>query len=80
VNQPKTVCKVRGITLNNSASHLVNFDVIKDMILNQELSHTVTVHTEHTIKRKRKLGRILSLVTETRDKKYSVIIQETVAR
>jgi hypothetical protein len=27
------VCKVRGITLNYSASQLVNFDVMKDMIL-----------------------------------------------
>jgi len=28
-----TVCKVRGITLNYSAKQLVNFDVIRDMIL-----------------------------------------------
>ena len=34
VNSLKTVCKVRGITLNYNASQLVNFDVIKDMILN----------------------------------------------
>jgi len=34
VNQKKTVCKVRGITLNYNVSQLVNFDVIKDMILN----------------------------------------------
>jgi hypothetical protein len=27
------VCKVRGTTLNYSASHLVNFDIIRDMIL-----------------------------------------------
>ena len=29
----KHVCKVRGITLNYNALHLVNFDVISDMIL-----------------------------------------------
>ena len=29
----KHVCKVRGITLNCNASPLVNFDVIRDMIL-----------------------------------------------
>jgi hypothetical protein len=29
----KTVCKVRFIILNYSASHLVNFDIIHDMIL-----------------------------------------------
>jgi hypothetical protein len=31
--EPKTVCKVRGITLNYHASRLVNFDVIRRMIL-----------------------------------------------
>jgi hypothetical protein len=28
-----TVCKVRGITLNYSASRLINFGVMRDMIL-----------------------------------------------
>ena len=28
-----TVCKVRGITLNYSAKQLVNFDVIREMVL-----------------------------------------------
>ena len=41
----KTVCKVRGITLNYSASQLVNFDVISDMILNKRPDEVVTVHT-----------------------------------
>jgi len=69
----KTVCKVRGITLNYNASQLVNFDVIKGMILNQEPSHTVTVHTEHKIKRKRYLREgIVSIITEPEDKKYRV--------
>jgi len=31
--QTNTVCKVRGITLNYSASQLVKFKVIRDMIL-----------------------------------------------
>jgi len=69
----KTVCKVRGITLNYNTSQLVNFDVIKGMILNQEPSHTVTVHTEHKIKRKRKLREgIVSIITESEDKNYRV--------
>jgi len=55
-NVSKTVCKVRGITLNYNASQLVNFDVISDMILNREPDHIVNVHTENKIKRKRKLG------------------------
>jgi hypothetical protein len=40
----KTICKVRGIALNYTASQLVNFDVIKDFILNGEESATITVH------------------------------------
>ena len=31
--EEKTLCKVRGITLNYNASKLVNFERIKDMIL-----------------------------------------------
>ena len=58
----------------------MNFDVIKDMILNQEPSHTVTVHIK--IKRKRKLREgIVSIITEPEDKKYSAIFhEETIAR
>jgi UPF0288 family protein (methanogenesis marker protein 3) len=69
----KSVCKIRGITLNYKASQLVNFDVIKDMILNQEPSHTITVHTEHKIKRKRNLREgIVSIITKAENKKYKV--------
>ena len=50
----KTVCKVRGITLNYTASQLVNFDVIRVMIVNREPDRVVTVHSEHKIKRKRR--------------------------
>ena len=68
------VCKVKGITLKYNASQLANFDVIKDMILNQEPSHTVTVHTEHKIKQKKKLREgIVSIITEPEDKKYRVL-------
>ena len=52
----KTVCKVRGITLNYSTSQLVNFDVIRDMILNGRPDEVVKVHTDKKIKRKRKEG------------------------
>ena len=38
MNQTKTFCKVRGITLNYNASQFLNFDVNKDMILNQVIS------------------------------------------
>ena len=58
----KTVCKVRGITLNYHTSKLVNFEVIKAMILGQGESF-VNVHTEYNIKRKRRAGGVVDLVT-----------------
>ena len=48
-----TVCKVRGITLNYKASPLINFEKIREMILNKDDKETVTVRTEKKIKRKR---------------------------
>ena len=49
------VCKVRGITLNYSAKQLVNFEVIKAVLLGIG-EPTVPVHTEKNIKRKRNGG------------------------
>ena len=67
----KTVCKVRGITLNYNASRRVNFDVIRDMILKQ--GPVVTVHTENKIKRKRKSREgTVSIITEPWDKTYRI--------
>ena len=67
----ETVCKVRGITLNYSASHTDNFDVVKALILRGDNTETVTVHTENKIKRKRADGRI-NIVTEPEVKMYMV--------
>jgi len=47
-----TICKVHGITLNYAMSQLVNFDSIRDMILDTDAPHVITVHTERKIKRK----------------------------
>jgi hypothetical protein len=47
---PKTVCKMRGITLNYSASQVVNLYVIRDKILKVE-PELVKVHTNKMIKR-----------------------------
>jgi len=66
-----TVCKVRGITLNYSAKQLVNFNVIRDMIIGSGQS-TVMVHTEKKIKRKRKGGGTVAIVTEPEDKTYRI--------
>ena len=69
-----TVCKVRGITLKYSASQLVNFERLKQMILRGTETDTVTVHTARKIKRKRGKngdGRI-RIETEPEDKTYRV--------
>ena len=48
---------MRGIKLNYSASQLVNFAKMKDMILSKEDYETVIVRTKNKIKRKRSNGR-----------------------
>ena len=48
----KTVCKMRGITLNYTESQFVNFDSIKNMILCADVKDVITVRTERKIKRK----------------------------
>ena len=53
LTKAKPFCKVRGITLNYSASQLVNFENIKDMILIKKDDETVIVRTENKIKRKK---------------------------
>ena len=74
-SMPQTVCKVRGITLNYSISQLVNFDVIRDMILKTGRTTTgddvVTVHTDKKIKRKRMDGKV-QILSEAEDKFYRV--------
>jgi hypothetical protein len=67
--EPKTVCNVQGITLNYHASRLVNFDVIRRMILRGE-PDIVTVRTEKKIKRKMKGG--VALITEPEEKMYRI--------
>ena len=67
----KTVCKVRGITLNYSASQLVNFEKIIDMILSKKDDVTLIVRTEKKVKRKRMDGGV-HLISERDDKTYRV--------
>jgi hypothetical protein len=65
----KTVCKVRGITPNYKASNLVNFDVIRKMVLKGGgPQDVVLVHTDKKIKRKRKGDDGLTLISEPEDK------------
>jgi hypothetical protein len=67
----KTVCKIRGITLNYSTIQTIDFDVMRDMILNDQPT-TVTVHTEHKIKRKRQGDACIKIITEPEDKIYRI--------
>ena len=68
----KTVCKVGGITLNYTASQLVTFEDIRDMIFNRESDSFMTVHTEHKIKRKGKGGGVVLIITKPKDTKYRI--------
>jgi hypothetical protein len=52
--EKKTVCNVRGITLNYAAAQLDKFDNIRHMILNADAKDVITVRTERKIKRKRR--------------------------
>ena len=67
----KTVCKVRGITLNYLASQLVNFAKMKDMILSMDDNETVIVRTKNKIKRKRDRGGV-SIISQPEEKTYRV--------
>ena len=75
----RTVCKVRGITLNYSTLQQVNFDVIKDMVQSSDVVAPVTAYTEK-IKRKN-VNRVnegaagttpVAVVTEPEDKTYRI--------
>jgi hypothetical protein len=57
--------------LNYHASKLVNFEVIKSIILGQGES-VVNVNTEHKIKRKRSAGGVVDLVTEPENKRCRI--------
>jgi hypothetical protein len=72
--EQKIVRKVIGITLNYNTLQLVNFDTIKDTILNRDIKENITVHTAKKIKRKR--GRDgdgnINIIREAEDKIYRV--------
>jgi hypothetical protein len=77
----KTVCKVRGITLNYATALLVNFDSIRDMILGTDAAaDVITVRTERKIKRKKRTcdgsgpssAGVATIVSEPEEKNYRV--------
>ena len=69
-----TVCKERGITLNYSASQMMKFERLKQMILRGTETDIVTVHTARKIKRKRCKDddARIRIVTEPDNKTYRV--------
>jgi hypothetical protein len=71
-SKKKPVCKVRGITLNYSASQLVNFESIKEIILQGGCD--IVVRTEKKIKRTRtgKGEGISAIVAAPEDRTYRV--------
>ena len=72
-SRAKAVCKGRGIILNYNATRMVNFEVIRDMILRGTGDETTTanVRNEKKIKRKTK-GGITSIVTEPEDRRNRI--------
>jgi hypothetical protein len=83
-SQNKTVCKVRGITLNYATARLINFDSIRDMILDADAADVITVHTERKIKRKKRTcdgsgpssAGVANIVSEAEEKIYRVSFQK----
>jgi len=69
--ESKTVCKVSGITLNFSASKLVNFEKTKDMILAADQNETVIVRMPNKMRRKRCTGGI-HIISEPEEKTHRV--------
>jgi hypothetical protein len=74
----KTVCKVRGITLNYHASQLVNFEKMKNMIQSTDVDETVTVRTKNKIKRTKFDGGV-NIISQPEEKTYRVTFFETKA-
>ncbi|XP_018574534.1 uncharacterized protein LOC108913464 [Anoplophora glabripennis] len=51
-NEEKVVCKVKGISLNYTASQLINFDTIKDMVLDTSTTSPVCVASRNILRTK----------------------------
>ena len=65
----KTVCKVRGITLNYTTSQIVNFETIREIVLNW--TQRDVVHTAKNIKIKRDRDGPF-VVSQPEDKRHNI--------
>jgi hypothetical protein len=65
---------VKGFTLNYKAKHLVNFDAIKNMIMNPKDNDTVTVNRKKIKRKRNRCGNwsCIQIVANPEDKKYRV--------
>jgi len=68
-SQLKLACKFRDMMLNYNASHLVNLDLIRYMVLGTRKS-TANVQTVMKIKRKSKGSATVSTITESEENLY----------
>ena len=67
-----TICKVRGITFNYKNSLTINFDMIKDMVINNRYD-VKTVRDDFNITRDHK-----RLLTVHQDKDYRIVFDKRV--
>ena len=70
------VCKIRGITPNYHDAKLVNFEVIREMILEQG-EPIVNVHTEHKTTQKEGRGNSCYIDRNRKPEVYNIVLQET---
>ncbi|CAL1292279.1 unnamed protein product, partial [Larinioides sclopetarius] len=73
----KTVCKVRGFTLNSRNVQKLNFETIKDLICNMDKMECVTVTDPQKITRDGKRRRVYN---REEKKLYRVIYNKRVIR
>ena len=73
-NGIKTVCKVRGITLNYKNALDINFDTVCDMVTNSK-TKKLTVTDEHKILRDSKNTRV---ITSEQNKEYKIVFDKRV--
>jgi G:T-mismatch repair DNA endonuclease (very short patch repair protein) len=69
------VCKVRGFTLNYKNSQLINFESVRDMILSQDYTNSITTTNPHKICRNKQSRTIFN---REEKKNYGVVYTKRV--
>jgi hypothetical protein len=76
-NEGEETCKVRGFSLNYTNSHLINFEVIRDMVLQISKKKTVTLTNPSKITRDKNKQR---LYNRLENKKYKLVYTKRVVQ